>query len=320
MDEASAAFLSYLTERIDSRPWLFAVARRPSSSGFTAPDVPTVVRIDLKPIAAAEALRLTQIATKDTPLPAHVLELVATRSGGNPQFLRDLLRIAIESDGTAELPDSAEAAAMAQIDGLAPEDRAIIRRAAVFGITFHPRMLAWFADEADGPPPDSGVWERLGDLFEEEPDGYLRFRRTLLRDAAYAGLPFKLRRKLHSAVAAHLVEEMDFPEEAAGILSLHHLEAGEYGEAWRHAKIAAQRADEFYAYVEAAGFYARALDAGTHIAELKSPDLAGVQPGRPIPEGGRRLRGVPSDGCSRTVRERRPVAQALARRGETRQV
>jgi hypothetical protein len=31
MDEASAAFLSYLTERIDSRPWLFAVARRPSA-------------------------------------------------------------------------------------------------------------------------------------------------------------------------------------------------------------------------------------------------------------------------------------------------
>jgi hypothetical protein len=186
------------------------------------------------------------------------------------------LRIAIESDGTADLPDSAEAAAIARIDGLAPEDRVVVRRAAVFGLTFHPRMLAWFADEAEGPPPDAAVWSRLGDLFEEEPDGYLRFRQSLLRDAAYTGLPFKLRRKLHGAVAAHLVEEMDFPEEAAGILSLHYLEAGEYGEAWRYAKTAAQRADDVYAYVEAAGFYSRALEAGKHLTALSPPDIAQV--------------------------------------------
>ena len=61
------------------------------------------------------------------------------RSGGNPQFLRDLLRAAIESGGVGGLPDSAEAAAMARIDALAPEDRALVRRAAVFGLTFHPR-------------------------------------------------------------------------------------------------------------------------------------------------------------------------------------
>ena len=80
-----------------------------------------MVRVDLKPLAAQDALRLAQLATKDTPLPEHVLSVVATRSGGNPQFLRDLLRTAIESGGVADLPDSAEAATMAQIDDLAPE-------------------------------------------------------------------------------------------------------------------------------------------------------------------------------------------------------
>ena len=35
---------------------------------------------------------------------------------------------------------------MARIDALAPEDRSVIRRAAVFGLSFHPRMLAWFTD------------------------------------------------------------------------------------------------------------------------------------------------------------------------------
>src|SRR5262249_62322427 len=41
MDEASAELLSYLIGELDSKPWLFAVARRPSSGGVTAPRAPT---------------------------------------------------------------------------------------------------------------------------------------------------------------------------------------------------------------------------------------------------------------------------------------
>ena len=140
---------------------------------------------------------MAQLATKDSPLPAHVLEVVAQRSGGNPQFLRDLLRFAIQSGGIVGLPDSAEAATLARIDALAPDDRAVVRRAAVFGLTFHPRMLAWFDGEDDPPPPADDTWARLADLFDEDGDGYLRFRQSLLRDTAYEGLPFKLRRRLH---------------------------------------------------------------------------------------------------------------------------
>ena len=76
--------------------------------------------------------------------------------------------------------------------------------------------------------PAPAAWERLHEFFDEEADGYLRFRRSLLRDAAYEGLPYKLRRQLHGAVAARMEEEMDQPDEAADILSLHYLVAGEY--------------------------------------------------------------------------------------------
>jgi class 3 adenylate cyclase/tetratricopeptide (TPR) repeat protein len=278
MDTASAELLSYLTADLEKRPWLFAVARRRSSGGFSAPEVASVVRIDLKPLAPADALRMAQLATQQSPLPPHVLEVVATRSGGNPQFLRDLLRKAIESGGNvADLPDSAEAAAIAQIDGLAPDDRALVRRAAVLGITFHPRMLSWFSDVGEGDAPDAGAWDRLRELFDEEPDGYMRFRRTLLRDAAYEGLPYKLRRKLHGAVAARLEEELDYPEEASGTLSLHYFEAGEFQPAWRYATVAARRADGVYAYIEAANLYARALEAGRKLADVGKDDLATVQ-------------------------------------------
>jgi class 3 adenylate cyclase/tetratricopeptide (TPR) repeat protein len=277
MDAASAAFLTYLTERIDSRPWLFAVARRPVSSGFTPPDAPTVVRIELKPLAPQDTVRLAQLATAKTSLPAHVIDVVAKRSGGNPQFLLDLLRMAIESGGVANLPDSAEAAAMTQIDMLAPDDRALVRRASVFGLTFHPRMLSWLYDESERPSLDATTKTRLQDLFDEEPDGYLRFRHSLLRDSAYEGLPYKLRRQLHGVVAARLEKEMDFPDEAANILSLHYFQAGEYQPAWRYATVAAKRAEDGYAYVEAAGLYVRALEAGRKLPDLEGHALAAAQ-------------------------------------------
>jgi class 3 adenylate cyclase/predicted ATPase len=276
MDEASAELLSYLTGRIGTLPWLFAVARQ-GAKGFIAPETETVVRVELKPLAPPDALRLAQLATQQTPVAAHVLEVVAARSGGNPQFLRDLLQKVVDSGGTADLPDSAEAATMAQIDSLSPEDRGVVRRASVFGITFHPRMLAWFYEEGDEPAPGPAVWDRLVDLFEEEPDGYLRFRRTLLRDAAYQGLPFKLRRKLHGVVAARFEEETDHPDEAGNILSLHYFEAGEYAPAWRYAIIAAKRADSDYAYVEAAKLYSRAIEAARHLPDIAGPELAPVQ-------------------------------------------
>ena len=276
MDEASAELLAHLMGGIAARSWLFAVGRRALHTGFEAREAPEVVRVELKPLAEQDALRLAQLAAEKSPLPAHALEVVAKRSGGNPQFLRDLLRSAIESGGVADLPDSAEAATMTQIDTLPPEDRALVRRVAVFGLTFHPRMLSWLYTDEDGPAPGAEALNKLRDLFDEEPDGYLRFRQTLLRDSAYQGLPFKLRRRLHGAVAARLEEEMDHPDEAAAILSLHYFEAGEYRPAWQYATAAAKRADAVYAYIEAARLYSRALEAGNKLGDVGGQELAAV--------------------------------------------
>ena len=212
-----------------------------------------------------------------TPLAGHVLEVVATRSGGNPQFLRDLLQKVVDSGGIADLPDSAEAAAMAQIDSLSREDRDVVRHAAVFGLTFHPRMLAWFADDEFAAPAPA-VWERLGDLFDQEPDGYLRFRRTLLRESAYQGLALQAATETARRDRAHLEEELDYPEDMAGILSLHYFEAGDYRQAWRYAIAAARRAEGIYAYVEAAGLYSRARTGRRENSTTsRSADIAAIE-------------------------------------------
>ncbi|MCC7215632.1 MAG: tetratricopeptide repeat protein [Burkholderiales bacterium] len=274
IDPASAELLAHVARNAVRHPWLVAVARRPGASGAPPADAPAALNIELAPLAEQDARRLAQIAAEHNPLPPHVLDVVAARSGGNPQFLRDLLRAAIVSGGVGGLPDSAEAATMARIDALRPEDRVVIRRAAVFGLTFHPRMLAWLETDDAAAPPDPGTWARLSELFEQEDDGYVRFRRSLLRDAAYEGLPYKLRRQLHGAVATRMERELAQPDEEADLLSLHFLVAGEHRAAWRYATVAAKHALGAFAFVEAARMYARALEAGRRVANLPKAELA----------------------------------------------
>jgi class 3 adenylate cyclase/tetratricopeptide (TPR) repeat protein len=274
MDVASAELLAYIAQSIGARPWLVVTARRPADA--RKPPAPGITRLELAPLAAADTLRLAKHASERHPLPAHVIELVAQRSGGNPQFLRDLLRAAIESGGTASLPDSAEAAAMARIDALTPDDRAVLRRAAVFGLTFHPRMLEWLGAGDATPSNDAAVWQRLHEFFDDEGDGYLRFRRALMRDAAYQGLPFKLRREYHGAAARHMEDELAAPEDEADLLSLHYLVAGDSANAWRYASIAAGRAMAAFAYVEAAAMFSRALEAARKLDDVGARELAVV--------------------------------------------
>ena len=151
----------------------------------------------------AEDVRTLALSTPEAAqVPPHVVELAVERSGGSPEFLLDLLAAAAAGDRD-ELPESVGAATMARIDALDPPDRAVVRRAAVLGINFHPRRLAdvLAADEA---LPEDGFWDRLSGVFAREADGHVRFKRPAIQEVAYASLPFKLRRELHLAVGLRL--------------------------------------------------------------------------------------------------------------------
>jgi class 3 adenylate cyclase/tetratricopeptide (TPR) repeat protein len=262
MDDASSELLRYLADHLEGNPWLFCVTRRAEGRGFTGPTSPTTAVVEAGPLAPDDALSLAEAAAEHDPLPPHVLSTVAERSGGNPQFLRDLLRAAAATGGAQGLPDSVEAAAMATIDRLVPADRMLVRRASVLGQAFHPRMLAWVFDEGV-PIPDDGTWERLDAFFEHEGDGFVRFRRALLRDAAYEGLPYRLRRSLHGAVADQLEAASAGADDEVEALSLHCFLAGRYEGAWRYSRAAGDVAREKFAPSDASRFYRRALDAAS---------------------------------------------------------
>ena len=272
LDEASTDLLAALTAPDADRAWVVALTRRgdPTTDGL-----PGAIRVEPLPLALDDTITLAEAASDEDPLPPHVIATVAERSGGNPQFLLDLLRSASET-GVDDLPDSVEAAAMAQIDRLSPVDRTIVRRAAVLGLTFRPRMLEWVLDEG-APPVDEATWARLGSLFADDGDGYVRFRRALMRDAAYEGLPFRLRRELHLRVASQIASASgDAADEQAASLALHYAYAGDHDHTWHYARIAGDRAGSRAAPADAVAHYRRALSAARGCGDVGDADISQV--------------------------------------------
>jgi tetratricopeptide (TPR) repeat protein len=257
MDAASAALFRALALELESSAWVVLVTRRDVEDGLALTDRPHQ-RIELGPLSSEDAHELAACTLDAAHLPPHVVELAVERSGGSPQFLLDLLAAA-SAGNRDQLPDSVEAAAMARIDALGRDDGAVVRRAAVLGMSFDPGRLSDVL--APGMRlPDDRFWDRLSTMFVRDTDGVVRFRRPALQEVAYRSLPFKLRRELHGAIGLRL--EREHLDADPAVLSNHFALAGDYVRAHRYAMLAAKRATERFSHADAARLYRRAIDTG----------------------------------------------------------
>jgi class 3 adenylate cyclase/tetratricopeptide (TPR) repeat protein len=257
MDAASAALFRALALELESSAWVVLVTRRDVPGGLNLTER-SHERIELGPLAREEVRSLSAATADAAHLPPHVVELAVERSGGSPQFLLDLLAAA-SAGNRDHLPDSVEAAAMARIDALERGDGAVVRRAAVLGVSFDPERLPDVL-APDIPVPDVRFWDKLSTIFARNGDGEVRFRRPALQEVAYRSLPFKLRRELHEAVGLTL--ERERPDADPAVLSHHFALAGDYVRAHRYAMLAASRATERFSHADAARLYRRAIDTG----------------------------------------------------------
>ena len=138
MDEASADLLVRLSRAAGSLRYVLVVTHSDPATTW-APVGDEELRclaFTLRPLTDLQAAEIIQIATDERPLPPHVVEEIARRSGGNVLFLFELLDLARATGTTAALPDSVEAVIAADIDRLAPPDRMVLRSASVLGASF----------------------------------------------------------------------------------------------------------------------------------------------------------------------------------------
>src|SRR6185436_4004673 len=177
------------------------------------------------------AAELALSMADDVSLSSETLAALTERSGGNPLFVRELVNAARAGDRLETLPESVESLLTTRIDTLDPENRMLLRYAAVVGPTFE---LDFIAEILANEIPDAGDparWEWLREFVGYAGDMTYAFRHDLVRATAYEGLSFKRRRDIHCRVAGAL-------ERRGGettLLSLHFFEAGEHAKAWTYA-------------------------------------------------------------------------------------
>jgi DNA-binding CsgD family transcriptional regulator len=194
------------------------------------------------------------------------------RSGGNPFFLAEILRL--RADVGEAVPPTVSAAISARTRRLPAATRRVLAHAAVFGREFTPRLIAVLDDapivEIDahlGPAVSGGLIHRTGHA-----DGGYRFTHVMVREAIYEAIPPAPRAELHDQVVrtvdgassdGYRMAPSDLASHAARTVRTDE----ERRRAIRFAVRAAVAARDRLAHEGAAAWFARALELGIDTTE-----------------------------------------------------
>jgi class 3 adenylate cyclase/tetratricopeptide (TPR) repeat protein len=276
IDDASHSLLLHLVRSTAPRPWLLAITRRPQGLPFVEEPVEGHSLLELSALRGEEAAQLALAAAGEVALSEELLGEVSERSGGNPLFVRELVKASRADGGVTALPETVETLITTRIDTLEPGDRFLLRNASVLGARFELDVLADVLADELADVGDLDRWRRLGEFVAWEGTNQLRFRHDLFRTVAYEGLSFRRRREIHGRVGTVLEHRAEAGHvELAPLLSLHFLQAEDYERAWRYSVAVGELAQRRSANVDAAEMFQRALLAAEHL-ELPPPEVAHV--------------------------------------------
>ena len=244
-DDGLLDFLDYLIDWTRDVPLLVLctarpelVSRRPEWGGGKL----NAATISLARLSDEETARLLAGLLNRTLLPAEFQVELLARAGGNPLYAEEFARMAGNRSAadlaTVELPGSVQGIIAARLDGLAPDDKALLQDAAVVGKTF------WLGAVAAVGGRDPSDLE--GRLHELERGRFVRrarrssvgseteyaFLHLLVRDVAYGQIPRGARADKHRA-AADWISSLggERLEDRAELLAHHYLSALELARA-----------------------------------------------------------------------------------------
>ena len=231
-------FIEYFAQTASGRPILVATLARPAlleRRPDWAAGLRNAVVVQLDPLPRTAMAEL--LGGLAPGLPETVAERVLDRAEGIPLYAVETLRMLVDRgeleavDGVYRvrgsldrlaIPETLQALVAARLDDLDPDDRALIRDAAVLGQAFRPATLAAVGGstiEAIGPNLDRLVQREL--LVEETDErdpgrGSYRFVEWLVREVAYGTLSLRDRRERHLAAARYL-ESLGDPDLTAAV-------------------------------------------------------------------------------------------------------
>ena len=275
-DQASLDLLRFLARMPVRSRVLVVVTHRPVPSDHPLAALraglatePSVVRLPLGPLAPQEVHALVGMLAA-APVPTSVAEDIASRTGGNPFLVRELVKLLRTADGAVDVRRAAVPDTVRDV---------VRQRAAALGAhALEVLTLASFTTDAFTSALPSGLLglDRVtvgGVLDEAVRDGLLaevrgrpgthRFAHDMVRHALYDAVPKQRRAETHLALGRSLVDLLgDRAEAHAPDLAAHFAQAMDVGgasDAVRWSRAAAAQAVRSLAYADAVGHLRRAL-------------------------------------------------------------
>ena len=203
-DDGLVDFVDHLVEWASGVPILVVctarpelLARRPGWGGGKT----NSVTLSLSPLDDEQTARLLAALLDRSVLPAETQTALLQRSGGNPLYAEEFVRMVADrgllaGDGDLPMPESVQGIVAARLDGLPGEEKALLLDAAVIGKVFWLGALR----ASEWLPRASGAEERLHRLERKEfvrgerrssvaGETEYAFRHLLVRDVAYGQIP-----------------------------------------------------------------------------------------------------------------------------------
>jgi DNA-binding CsgD family transcriptional regulator/tetratricopeptide (TPR) repeat protein len=222
-------------------------------------------------------------------LPGGFVAALHDRTGGNPFFTEEVLKVLIESDGLERLieatrrgrrddplalPRSVRDSILGRMVGLDQPSATVVRYAAAIGRRFaFALLLALVGGD------ERALLLRLraliaAQLIVEESAETFAFRHALTQQAIYSDLLARERRLLHGEIVTAIEQIATDTEAYLDDLSYHAHEAGAWERALRYARRAGERARDLYAPQAAVEQFTRAIGAAGELTLPPSADLA----------------------------------------------
>jgi class 3 adenylate cyclase/tetratricopeptide (TPR) repeat protein len=189
--------------------------------------------------------------------PAQVLDSVAARASGNPLFLEESLSMLVESGalllraGTwtlvhpellERIPATIRTLIAARLDGLPPDEKQVVRNAALSGEAAWDQLLEVMSAAVEVRPALKRLVQR--GLLRRQPASRVpgaeeyRFKHVLIREVAYESIPRRDRSARHLEVATWLRRSAGLAEEPMAELAHH------YEQAWRLSRLSGGPGDQ----------------------------------------------------------------------------
>jgi class 3 adenylate cyclase len=268
-DEGTLDLLEVIAERVRDVPLLLLAHARPdlmTSRPRWGGGLPAYTRLSLETLAAGAARELALRLLAKANVAAVDVDGIAAKSEGNPLFIEELAASVAERSAGAvrELPTTIRELVSARLDGLPPDERAVVLDAAVVGKVFWRGVLEQMGSDGVRLSIALDALEAR-DLIRREPFSWIEgeeqftFKHVMIRDVSYATLPRAERRERHAVVAHFLEEHTAGAAATATALAQHWLEAGEDDRALTYLVHAADQAARGWAKDEAEVLYGQAL-------------------------------------------------------------